>query len=73
MKWAHHPNLRKRPRTPAKGRGSVQRAIRRAFAASGTEALTSSAIYDWAHIRRRPQVDAVPYLFANAADAPGDV
>src|SRR5262249_54917101 len=47
------PNLRKRPRTPAKGRGSVQRAIRRAFAASGTEALTSSAIYDWAHIRRR--------------------
>jgi hypothetical protein len=53
MKWAHHPNLRKRPRTPAKGRGSVQRAIKRAFAASGTEALTSSAIYDWAHIRRR--------------------
>jgi hypothetical protein len=53
MKWAHHPNLRKRPRTPAKGRGSVQRAIRRAFAASDTEALTSSAIYDWAHIRRR--------------------
>src|SRR5215813_4258816 len=53
MKWAHHPNLRKRPRTPAKGRGSVQRAIRLAFAASGTEALTSSAIYDWAHIRRR--------------------
>ena len=53
MKWAHHPNLRKRPRTPAKGRGSVQRAIRRAFAASGTETLTSSAIYDWAHIRRR--------------------
>jgi len=53
MKWAHHPNLRKRPRTPAKVRGSVQRAIRRAFAASGTEALTSSAIYDWAHIRRR--------------------
>ena len=53
LKWAHHPNLRKRPRTPVKGRGSVQRAIRRAFAASGTEALTSSAIYVWAHIRRR--------------------
>jgi hypothetical protein len=30
-----------------------RRAIRRIFAASGTEALTSSAIYDWAHIRRR--------------------
>jgi hypothetical protein len=53
MKWAEHPNLRKRPPTPSKGRGPVQRAIRRAFAASGTEALTSSAIYDWAHIRRR--------------------
>jgi hypothetical protein len=53
MKWAEHPNLRKRPRAPSKGRGPVQRAIRRAFAVSGTEALTSSAIYDWAHIRRR--------------------
>ncbi len=53
MKWKDHPNLRKRPRAPSKGRGPVQRAIRRAFAASGTEALTSSAIYDWAHIRRR--------------------
>jgi hypothetical protein len=31
MKWAHHPNLRKRPPTPAKARGSIQRAIRRAF------------------------------------------
>ena len=53
MKWAHHPNLRKRPRTPAKGRGSVQRAIKRAFAASDTEVLTSSSIYDWAYVRRR--------------------
>jgi hypothetical protein len=52
-KWPHHPNLRKKPHAPSKGRGPVQRAIRRAFAASGTEALTSSAIYDWAHIRRR--------------------
>ena len=33
--------------------GPVQRAIRRAFAASGSEALTSSEIYDWAHVRRR--------------------
>ena len=37
MKWAEHPNLRKRPRAPSKGRGPVQRAIRRAFAASDTE------------------------------------
>src|SRR5262249_43536027 len=53
MKWAHHPNLRKRPRTPAKGRGSVQRAIKRVFAATSASALTSTQIYDWAHVRRR--------------------
>ena len=52
MKWKDHPNLRKRPRAPSKGRGPVQRAIRRAFAASGTEALTPSAIYEWTHVRR---------------------
>jgi hypothetical protein len=46
VKWAHHPNLRKRPRTPAKGRGSVQRAIKRAFAATSASALTSTQIYD---------------------------
>jgi hypothetical protein len=46
MKWAHHPNLRKRPCTPAKGRGSVQRAIKRAFAATSASALTSTQIYD---------------------------
>jgi hypothetical protein len=45
--------LRKRPRTPAKGRGSVQRAIKRAFAATSASALTSTPIYDWAHVRRR--------------------
>src|SRR6516225_4049186 len=44
MKWAHHPNLRKRPCTPAKGRGSVQRAIRRAFAASGTPIRRSDGL-----------------------------
>jgi len=53
MKWAHHPNLRKRPPTPAKGRGSVQRAIKRAFAATSASELTSTQIYDWAHVRRR--------------------
>ena len=52
MKWAQ-PYLRKRPRTPSKGRGPVQRAIRRAFAASDTEVLTLSSIYDWAYVRRR--------------------
>jgi hypothetical protein len=53
MKWDGYPNLRRRPPTPAKARGSIQRAIQRAFIASGAEALTSSAIYDWAYVRRR--------------------
>jgi hypothetical protein len=53
MKWKDHPNLRKRPPTPSKGRGPAQRAIRRAFAASGAEVLNSTEIYDWAHGRRR--------------------
>jgi hypothetical protein len=53
MKWPRHPNLRKRPHAPSKGRGPIQVRIRRAFAASGADVLTSSAIYDWAHVRRR--------------------
>jgi hypothetical protein len=53
MKWDGYPNLRKRPPTPAKARGSIQRAIRRAFAATSASALTSTQIYDWAHGRRR--------------------
>ena len=53
MKWDGYPNLRRRPPTPAKARGSIQRAIRRAFAASGAETLTSSQLYDWAYVRRR--------------------
>jgi hypothetical protein len=31
----------------------VQRAIKRAFAATSASALTSTQIYDWAHVRRR--------------------
>ena len=53
MKWAGHRNLRRRPPAPSKGRGPVQVRIRRAFTASGAEALTSTQIYDWAHVRRR--------------------
>jgi len=53
MKWKDHPNLRKRPPAPSKGRGAVQVRIRRAFMASGAEVLSSSAIYDWTHARRR--------------------
>jgi hypothetical protein len=48
-----HPNLRKRPPAPSKGRGPVQVRIRRAFVASGAQLLSSSAIYDWTHARRR--------------------
>ena len=29
MKWQHHPNLRKRPHAPARGRGRLQQQIRR--------------------------------------------
>jgi hypothetical protein len=53
MKWPHHRNLRHRPPTPSKGRGPVQLRIRRAFIASGAEALSSTQIYDWTHSRRR--------------------
>src|SRR5262245_60612022 len=52
-KWPHQPNLRKKPHAPSKGRGPVQRAIRRVFMASGAEVLNSTEIYDWAHGRRR--------------------
>jgi hypothetical protein len=40
QKWDGYPNLRKRPPTPSKGRGSVQVRIRRAFIASGSDVLT---------------------------------
>jgi hypothetical protein len=53
MKWEHYRNLGNRPPTPSKGRGPVQVRIRRAFIASGAEVLSSSAIYDWTHSRRR--------------------
>src|SRR5215469_3028335 len=52
-KRPYHPNLRKKPHAPSKGRGPVQRAIRRAFMASGAEVLNSTEIYDWTHGRRR--------------------
>jgi hypothetical protein len=42
-----------RPPAPAKNRGRVQLAIRRAFVASGAEILPSDVIYDWAYVRRR--------------------
>jgi hypothetical protein len=53
MKWKSFRNLRQRPLTPAKGRGRVQRAIRRAFIASGAEVLSSTQVYRWTHPRLR--------------------
>jgi hypothetical protein len=53
MKWEGYPNLRKKPPAPAKNRGRVQRAIKRAFIASGAEVLSSAQIYSWTHPRLR--------------------
>src|SRR5215831_13235053 len=57
-KWPHHPNLRKKPHAPSKGRGPVQRAIRRAFMASGAEVLNSRhTMTKWPHhptLRKKP-------------------
>lgn len=61
VKWKPHPNLRNRPLAPAKNRGPVQRAIRRAFAASGADVLSASAIYDWTHPRRRMRRKTMPF------------
>ena len=65
-KWPHHPNLRKKPHAPSKGRGPVQRAIRRVFMASGAEVLNSTEIYNWAHGRRRfGRRKSMPFGFLN--------
>jgi hypothetical protein len=50
-KWPDHPNLRRRPHAPNKGRGRLQRQIRRAFV--GHCLLSSSEVYDWAYPRHR--------------------
>lgn len=46
MKWHGHPNLARRPPTPSKGRGPVQRLARRALLAGGGTATTSQVL-DW--------------------------
>jgi hypothetical protein len=52
MNWKAYPNLRLRPHAPAKGRGRLQRQIRRAFVVCGP-VVSSSAIYDWCYARGR--------------------
>jgi hypothetical protein len=54
MKWPHHPNLRRRPHAPNKGRGRLQVQIRRAFL--GADTVTSTTVYDWCFVRRRRRI-----------------
>jgi hypothetical protein len=42
MKWHGHPNLSRRPATPSKGRGPVQRLARRALLVLGTASSVAS-------------------------------
>ena len=58
-KRANFPNLLRRPRAPAAGRGRLQVQIRRAFV--GREVLTSSEIYDSCYAKR--QIDR-PYRWS---------
>ena len=63
-KRANFPNLLRRPRAPAAGRGRLQIQIRRAFVVR--EVLTSSEIYDSCYAKRRAsgqQIDR-PYRWS---------
>jgi hypothetical protein len=44
--WRNYRNLRARPLAPNKGRGRLQRAIRRCFIAFGPD-VSGSRLYDW--------------------------
>ena len=57
MKWPHHPNLRRRPHAPNRGRGRLQVQIRRAFV--GGEVRSSTEIYNWTHARQRQHGEPV--------------
>jgi hypothetical protein len=52
MKWPRHPNLRRRPRAPSKGRGRIQRQVARTFLIYGP-VVSSSQVYDLVFTRRR--------------------
>jgi hypothetical protein len=52
MKWPRHPNLRRRPHSPNKGRGRLQLQVRRVFAACGP-VVSSSQVYDWCFAHKR--------------------
>jgi hypothetical protein len=50
--WDCFPNLRRRPHSPNKGRGRLQRQIARAFLVHGST-VSASDIYRWARSWRR--------------------
>jgi hypothetical protein len=56
-KWHGHPNLRRRPHAPNKGRGRLQVQIQRAFMAGGP-VLSASVIFDWAYARGRGRLQS---------------
>jgi hypothetical protein len=52
--WARYPGLRFPGHTAgSRGRGRIQLAVRRAFAAAGTSTLTTSDVFDYALVRVR--------------------
>jgi hypothetical protein len=52
VKWEHFPNLAHRPHAPAKGRGRLQRQVRRVILIFGPE-FTSRELYAWAYPRKK--------------------
>ena len=52
MIWESYPNLAKRPHAPAKGRGRLQRQVRRALIVHGP-LVTTSQLLNWAYPRNR--------------------
>jgi hypothetical protein len=52
--WAAYPGLRFPGHTAgSRGRGRIQLAVKRAFAAAGTSTLTTSDVFDYALVRVR--------------------
>jgi hypothetical protein len=52
MTWNDFPNLAHRPHAPAKGRGRLQRQVRRVLIVHGPQ-FTSRELYAWAYPRRK--------------------
>jgi hypothetical protein len=50
--WDRYPSLRKGPAASSR-EGRIQRQVRRAFAAAGTNTITTSVAYDYALAERR--------------------